>query len=416
MLRELTPVQRRTFLASFLGWTLDAFDFFIVILMLPKLSPVFNEPVKTIAFAVTLTLMFRPLGALIFGYLADRFGRKTPLMIDIVLYSAIEFATAFSPNFTTFLVLRVLFGIAMGGEWGLGAALALESLPARSRGLFSGILQEGYALGYLFAAAAYALVFPHFGWRGMFVLGAVPALLVVYIRTSVPESEAWVANTHKRGNSMGDLFGSVARQPMLYVYAIALMAAFHFLSHGSQDLYPTFLQKQRGLSVETTSIVTIVANVGAIAGGVLFGALSQTWGRRRAIVTASLVGLLAIPLWVFSPSVALLAAGAFFVQFFVQGAWGVIPAHLNELSPSEVRATFPGFTYQLGNLISAGALQMEAAFATTFPLPARGDQPAGDNYAVALSIIMAIVFCAVALLTAIGKERRDADFTALAGP
>ena len=411
MIRELTSRQRKTFAASFLGWTLDAFDFFMVVLMVPKLAPIFHVTVPQMIVANTLTLMFRPLGALIFGYLADRFGRKVPLMIDIVLYSALEFATAFSPNFTTFVVLRVFFGIAMGGEWGLGAALALETLPAKSRGLFSGILQEGYALGYLLAALAYFTVFPVFGWRGMFVLGAIPALLVVFIRTSVPESEAWLAGTHKRGNSMGDLLGSLRRQPQLFAYAIVLMAAFNFLSHGSQDLYPTFLQSQRGFSPQTTSLVTIVANVGAIAGGILFGALSQSIGRRRAIVTAALIGVVAIPAWVFSPNAVLLGVGAFLIQFFVQGAWGVIPAHLNELSPPEVRATFPGFTYQLGNLISAGAAQMEALFASRFPVAAHDGVPAGVNYAEALAIIMVVVFGAVAILTALGKERRGADLT-----
>jgi len=403
--RLLTPVQRATFTASFLGWTLDAFDFFLVVLVVPRIATDFNQSIPNVAFAITITLMLRPLGALIFGMLADRFGRRGPLMVDIVLYSALELATAFAPNFTTFLILRALFGIAMGGEWGIGAALAMESLPSAARGLFSGILQEGYALGYLLAAVAFYLLFPHFGWRGLFIAGALPAVLVVYIRTRVPESMAWQAQRERRVGQTSGLLASIGRRPLLYLYAIALMAAFNFMSHGSQDLYPTFLQKQREFSVGVTSALTIVANLGAIAGGIYFGGLSQHLGRRRAIVTSTLLGILAIPLWVFSPSIVLLGAGAFALQFFVQGAWGIVPAHLNELSPGDVRGTFPGFTYQLGNLISAGAAQIEAAFAAGFKLP-----NGGANYAQALAIIMVVVFLAVAILTAIGHERRHVDF------
>jgi SHS family lactate transporter-like MFS transporter len=303
-------------------------------------------------------------------------------------------------------VLRALFGIAMGGEWGVGAALALEGLPAQTRGFFSGLLQEGYATGYLLAAIAFFFVLPHLGWRWMFFVGAVPALLVVYIRSAIPESKAWETHRAKEVGATSNLLTAFLQQPGLFIYAIVLMAAFNFMSHGSQDLYPTFLRVQHHFDFGTTTIVTIIANLGAIAGGVLFGALSQSWGRRRAIVTAALVGILAVPLWVFAPSAALLAVGAFVLQFFVQGAWGVVPVHLNELSPASVRGTFPGFTYQLGNLISAGAAQMEGAFAKhTFPL-AGGEA----DYAKAMAIIMVIVFLAVAIVTALGTERRGVDF------
>jgi SHS family lactate transporter-like MFS transporter len=405
-LRQLDPVGRRTFIACFLGWTLDAFDFFLVTFVVTDIAKDFKQDRVAVLGAITLTLMFRPLGALIFGQLADRFGRKGPLMINILLYSALEFATGFSPNFTTFLVLRVLFGIAMGGEWGVGAALALEGLPAQTRGFFSGLLQEGYATGYLLAAIAFFFVLPHLGWRWMFFVGAVPALLVVYIRSAIPESKAWEQRRAKEVGATSNLLTAFTQQPGLFIYAIVLMAAFNFMSHGSQDLYPTFLRVQHHFDFGTTTIVTIVANLGAIAGGVLFGALSQSWGRRRAIVTAALVGLLAVPLWVFAPNAALLAVGAFILQFFVQGAWGVVPVHLNELSPASVRGTFPGFTYQLGNLISAGAAQMEGAFAKhTFPL-AGGEA----DYAKAMAIIMVVVFVAVAIITALGTERRGVDF------
>jgi SHS family lactate transporter-like MFS transporter len=405
-LRQLDPVGRRTFIACFLGWTLDAFDFFLVTFVVADIAKEFGQDRVAVLGAITLTLMFRPLGALIFGQLADRFGRKGPLMVNILLYSALEFATGFSPNFTTFLVLRAVFGIAMGGEWGVGAALALEGLPAKSRGVFSGLLQEGYATGYLLAAVAFFFVLPHLGWRWMFFIGALPALLVVYIRSAIPESRAWNQQRSNRVGATSNLLTAFMRQPGLFIYAIVLMAAFNFMSHGSQDLYPTFLRVQHHFDVGTTTIISIIANVGAILGGVLFGAFSQSWGRRRAIITASLVGLLAIPLWVFAPTAALLAVGAFVLQFFVQGAWGVVPVHLNELSPASVRGTFPGFTYQLGNLLSAGAAQMEGAFAkNTFPLP--GGEA---NYANAMAVIMVIVFLAVAIITAVGKERRGISF------
>lgn len=405
LMRELTPVQRRTFVAAFLGWTLDAFDFFLVVFVISAIAREFHLSIVSTGFAITITLLLRPLGALIFGVVADRYGRRGPLMINIIIYSAVELASGFAPNFTVFLILRSIYGIAMGGEWGIGAALALESLPAHARGAFSGILQQGYAVGYLLAAVAYYAVFPHFGWRGMFVAGVLPALLVLYIRSYVPESEVWRERARRPKAKRENLVSSFGRQPWLYLYAIALMAAFNFMSHGSQDLYPTFLEKQRGFNVGTVALVTIVANLGAIAGGSLFGALSQTLGRRRTIATSALVGILAIPLWAFAPSAALLAVGAFVMQFFVQGAWGVVPVHLNELSPGDVRATFPGLTYQLGNLIVAGALQFEAAFAATMRTAS-----GAENYARALAIIMCGVFLTVAVLALVGPERRGVAF------
>ena len=403
---RLTPVQWRTFIAAFLGWTLDAFDFFLVTFVIKDIAETFSQSRVAVLFAITLTLMLRPLGALIFGYFADRYGRRGPLMINILLYSLLEVLSGFAPTFTVFLVLRGLYGVAMGGEWGVGAALALESIPAERRGFFSGVLQQGYATGYLLAAVAFYFVYPHFGWRALFFVGAAPALLVLYIRTLVPESDAWKSQKNRNLGETGNLVRSIGRQPGLYIYAIVLMAAFNFMSHGSQDLYPTFLRDQHGFNPGQTSSLAIIANVGAICGGTLFGGLSQRFGRRRTIVTASLLGILAIPLWAFAPTVALLAVGAFILQFFVQGAWGVIPIHLNELSPGDVRGTFPGFTYQLGNLITAYAAQLEAAIAKKgFPLPS-GEA----DYAKALAVIMLVVFAIVAVVTAAGKERRGVDF------
>ncbi|HYZ15411.1 MAG TPA: MFS transporter [Candidatus Acidoferrum sp.] len=406
-LRTLNAAQRRAFIAAFLGWCLDAFDFFLVTFVVFKIAADFGKAIPEVAFAITITLMMRPVGALIFGVLADKFGRRGPLMISVLAYSVFELLTAAAPNFTIFIVLRALYGIAMGGEWGVGAALALETLPAEARGIASGILQQGYATGYLLAAVVFGALFEFIGWRGMFVIGALPAFLVLYIRSGVEESPAWRAGQSmlapgKRGN----LVASFLHQPMLYIYAILLMAAFNFMSHGSQDLYPTFLTKQRGFDPHVTSYVAIVANIGAILGGTLFGGLSQRIGRRLTIMIACVLGAVTIPLWIGAPSTVLLALGGFLIQFFVQGAWGVVPAHLNELSPGDVRGTFPGLTYQLGNLISAFSAQWEAAYATkSFPAPG-----GGADYGHAMAIIMVGVFAAVFILTAIGRERRGVAF------
>ncbi len=407
-LATLTPAQRRAFVASFLGWCLDAFDFFLVTFVVSRIATDFNMTIPGVLAAVTVTLMFRPLGALIFGRLADRFGRRGPLMASILLYSLFELLTAFAPNFAVFMVLRAMYGIAMGGEWGVGAALALETLPAQARGIASGIIQQGYAVGYLLAAIVFGQLVERIGWRGMFVVGVAPALLVFFIRAGVQESPVWRAGQARAAGERQTLFASIARQPWLYVYAILLMAAFNFMSHGSQDLYPTFLTKQRGFDPHVTQNVTIVMNVGAIIGGTLLGALSQRIGRRLTILACCVLGALAIPFWTGAATPLMLALGAFVMQFFVQGAWGVIPAHLNELSPAGVRGTFPGFTYQLGNLITAYAAQWEAAYATkNFPLA----PPAGADFGHAMQLIMLGVFAAVFVLTAIGRERRGVEFT-----
>lgn len=417
LVRSLNRDQRNIFLASFLGWTLDAFDFFLVTFVTLRIAKDFRVALPAIVFTITLTLMLRPLGALIFGILADRFGRRTPLMIDIICYSVIELLTAFAPNYAIFLLLRGLFGIAMGGEWGLGSSLAMESLPTESRGLFSGILQQGYACGYLLGAIAFFLVFtffPYFGWRTMFVIGVLPALLVVFIRMGVPESPVWehqqTLHRERGTNVWQGMRNAVKSRWLLFVYLIILMTAFNALSHGTQDLLPTFLQGQLKLPVFSTSLITIIANIGAIIGGTLFGYYSQNWGRRRAIIIACVLGIIMIPFWIGFiriPGLGLLASiavGAFLLQFMVQGAWGIIPVHLNELSPTDVRGTFPGFAYQLGNLFASGIVTFEALLAENLKT---GNVP---NYASALAIFSLGAFIAVILFTAIGREAKGIEF------
>ena len=403
LFKSLTREQRNTFIACFLGWALDALDFFLVTFVLTQISQDFGRSISQVAFSITLTLMMRPLGAFIFGLLGDKFGRRVPLMIDIVFYSVMELATAFAPNFTIFLILRALFGIGMGGEWGLGASLAMESLPTKARGLFSGILQQGYAVGYLLAALVYWIVFPYFGWRGLFIAGSLPALLVIYIRMHVPESPVWQRDHARRPRL--DVMKFVREHGALFLYAALLMTAFNYMSHGTQDLYPTYLEKQRGFGVSAKSIISIVYALGAICGGVVIGFLSQHWGRRRVIVLSAIGGMLLIPLWIFAPSTALLIIGGFSIQFMVQGAWGVVPVHLNELSPSDFRGTFPGLAYQLGNFAAAYAAQQQAWLAEKFRLP--NGEP---NYALTMALVQGVVFLAVIILAAVGKEKRGIEF------
>lgn len=405
LFKSLNHIQRHTFLACFLGWSLDALDFFLLTFVLVPISHEFGRSIPAVAFAITLTLMARPLGAFLFGLLGDKFGRRIPLMIDIVFYSLMELLTAFAPNFTVFLVLRVLFGIGMGGEWGLGASLAMESLPTATRGLFSGILQQGYAVGYLLAALVYWMVFPHFGWRGLFIAGALPALLVIYIRAHVPESPVWQRDRSQRKHASVRLSSLLRQHGTLFVYAALLMTAFNYMSHGTQDLYPTYLEEQRGFGVNAKSIISIVYATGAICGGTILGFWSQKWGRRRVIILSAVCGMLLIPLWIFAPSTALLIVGGFLIQFMVQGAWGVVPVHLNELSPPDFRGTFPGLVYQLGNFAAAYAAQQQAWLAEQFRLP--NGRP---NYALTMAMVQSIVFVAVIVLAAIGPEKRGKEF------
>jgi MFS transporter, SHS family, lactate transporter len=411
----MTAVQKRTFVACFLGWMLDAFDFFLVVFLLPDISKAFDAPIPRVAVATFLTLAFRPLGALIFGWFADRYGRRVPLMVDIGLFSFLELLTAFSPNLTFFIVVRALFGVAMGGEWGLGAALAMESLASDMRGVMSGLLQEGYAVGSLLASVSLALFLHHVGWRGMFIIGALPALLIVYIRTSVPESPVWEAGRAERLNVRGDvLIDAIKRNWVLFIYGILLMSAFNFLSHGSQDPYVTFLRLQRGFSPAAAFNLNSIAALGAIGGGIIFAWLSQRYGRRWTIVAACVLGILMLKIWVGGTSFWALALGGFVMQFAVQGAWGIIPAHLNEIAPGLARGTFPGFVYQIGNLIASPTLPILTSLAATrFVLP-----NGGADYATAMLIFVGITFVAVIVFTLLGfgvvPERREAALTSQA--
>ena len=416
--RRLTGAQRHTFLAAFLGWTMDSLDFFILIFCVPAIAREFGAKPSAVLGAVFLTQMFRPVGALLFGMLADRYGRRPVLMANILSFSAIELACAFAPSLGALLVLRALFGLAMGGEWGVGAALVFETLPKEGRGTFSGLLQEGYAMGSILASGAFALFFngfalaglhvPGIGWRGLFILGSLPALLVFYVQARVGESPVWLAGAQKRaarraGAERADGTGTAALLVKFlptFLFLILLMTAFMSFSHGTQDVYPTFLTVAIKLKPSTVGTIGVLYGLGSIAGGFVFGTLSERWGRKRAIVTAALLSIPVIPLWAYGHSAFTLAAGAVLMQFMVQGAWGVVPAYLTELSPAPLRATAPGLAYQLGGLVTSWNGKAQALAAERW-----------GNYPVVLAVTVIVVALALAGLALLGREARGQDMT-----
>lgn len=393
-----TPSTRDAALAlaaGFLGWTLDAFDFFLVVIALPRIALDFHVGTTEIAASLFLTLAFRPVGALIFGLLADRYGRRMPMMLDLVFYSGIEIATAFAPNLAVFLVLRALFGIGMGGEWGVGASLVMEKIPRRYRGILSGFLQEGYAFGYLLSAVAAYFMLERFGWRPMFLLGGAPALLALFIRFFIRESEVW---EHTRASNWASLGRAIVSHWKLWIYLTLLMAMMNFSSHGTQDLFPTFMKSFRHMPARTYSKVVIIMMLGAILGGIAFGLASDRLGRRAMMIAAFCGALVVTPIWALSSSIGWIIAGAFLMQFMVQGAWGIVPAHINELSPDSVRGFLPGFAYQCGNLIAASIAWAQATLAERHP------------YSEVMGISAAVIFVLAIIAVAVGKERRGVVF------
>jgi len=387
--------QRNAMLAGFLGWTLDAFDFFILTFVLTTVATDFSVTIPEMALTLTASLVMRPVGALIFGFLADRIGRKTPLMISIIFYSVMEILSGLAPNYQVFLALRFLYGVGMGGEWGVGASLVMESVSVKRRGLLSGLLQEGYAFGFLLAAAAYYFVFPQFGWRAMFFVGGLPALLTLFIRSKVKETEAWKSNRSVNWKEYGN---AIKKNWKLFLYLVLLMSMMNLISHGTQDLYPTFLQKQKNFDPHQTAVITMISMVGAILGGLFFGYLSDFYGRKKMMAVAVVLALLLIPLWLLAGGSFFIALGAFGMQFMVQGAWGIIPAHINELSPGPVRGFFPGFAYQLGVLIAAAVPYVEATLAENL------------GYATAMEIAAGSVLAVGAIIILAGPEARGIHF------
>jgi MFS transporter, SHS family, lactate transporter len=416
-IRSLTSAQRHTFAACFLGWTLDAFDFFLLTFCLTAIAADFHVGRKQMDEAFFWTLAMRPVGAFLFGAMAEKFGRRPTLVINVVAFSIFELASAFAPTLGSFLVLRAFFGIAMGGVWGVGAALALETLPVEGRGFFSGLLQEGYVCGNLLAAALFGLLFPLLhgtglftNWRVMFMIGALPALLAFYLNYKVEESPVWLAARALRSSTpkprwnvatLRDVFRNYIGYLPVFLFLVVLMTAFTSFSHGTQDLYPTFLH-DHGLNPRLASLVAAIGNIGALAGGVCCGTISEKFGRRKTIILAALLAIPMVPLWAWSHTAVTLAIGGFLMQFMVQGAWGIIPAHLNELAPAPVRAILPGFAYQLGNLLSSRNTIFQQAYA---------DHHNSGKLNVALSGTVVIVALIVAVVTALGSEAKGSDLT-----
>jgi len=387
--------QRAAVTAGFLGWTLDAFDFFIVVITLTAIGHDLHATDKMMASTIAVTLAFRPVGAFVFGLIADRYGRRLPLMINLVFYSVLEVASGLATSYTMFFWLRALFGIGMGGEWGVGASLVMEKAPTKLRGVFSGLLQEGYATGNLLASVAYFLIFPRWGWRPLFFIGGLPALLAIFVRMRVKESEVWERTRHHDFKSLFRTIGSCWK---LFLFLTLLMAFMNAASHGTQDMYPTFLQRDWGMTPRMRGAINAISAIGAIVGGVTFGYLSDRIGRRKSIVLALVLAICTIPLWAFAPTLGLLVVGAFLMQFMVQGAWGVIPVHINELAPDSVRGFLPGFAYQCGVLIAGSVVIIETALATHM------------SWAKAMAISALTVFALAALVAALGRERHRVAF------
>ncbi len=397
---ETRANQRNAVLAGFLGWTLDAFDFFVLTLIIDDVAQAFGKTRPEIALAITLTLAMRPIGAIVFGLMADRYGRRIPLMLNVIFYAVISVLCGLAPSYGIFLLLRMLFGVGMGGEWGVGASLAMESAPPRIRGLLSGLLQEGYAIGNLLAALAFRTIYPVAnayypgnGWRIMFFVGGLPALLSLFIRARVKEPEAW----HEHRTDWTTYRRSLLRHWRRFLYLVLLMTMMNFMSHGTQDMYPTLLTTV-GYTKTRIADITMLSMIGAVLGGLIFGHYSDRSGRRRAMITAAISALVVLPLWIagFSPLTTLI--GVFLMQFFVQGAWGVIPAHINELSPGALRGFFPGFAYQLGVMCAASIPYVESALGEIF------------TYRQSMGLLMTIVFAVAIVVIALGPEARGASF------
>jgi SHS family lactate transporter-like MFS transporter len=387
--------------SSILGWVLDAFDFFVVVFLFDALAGNFHVEKKAIVWTISITLAMRPVGALLFGALADRYGRKKPLMACVVYFSAITILSGFAPNYLFFVVMRALYGIGMGGYWGIGASFAMENAPRERRGVLSGMMQGGYPFGYLLAAVGMLTIMPHLGWRAMFVVGSLLAAVIVVLTYLSPESEAW--KQHRMG-SVANIFKTLFQHMGSFSYLLLVMVVMSCLSHGTQDLYPDFLKSLPSIKnamvfgMKPLYGIPIIYNIGAITGAIFFGHFSERIGRRYAIMAALLLSLLAIPAWAFGGSVLMLVVGSYVMQTGVQGAFGVIPAHLNELSPDAVRSLFPGFVYQLGVLIASPAVSFEFLLRDHY------------GYPWALTLFEVIVIVLLLIIFAVGPEQRGKSF------
>ncbi len=423
-LKLLTARNWNFFAVAFAGWTWDAFDFFAVSLNVAEIAKSLDVSKKDITWGITLVLMLRSVGAVIFGVAGDRYGRKYPFIINLLLLVVLQIATGFVKTYKQFLGVRAIFGIAMGGMFGNAAATAFDDCPPEARGVISGILQEGYAFGYLLVVIfnrALTDTTPK-GWRSIFWFSSGPALVFAIWRLFMDETDAFKAQQQIRKLKNNDQMNNTAKQFLsdgakalkvywLYiVYLIIMMAGFNFMSHGSQDLFPTMLTTELGFGRDRSTVTNSVANIGAIVGGIIFGHLSSFIGRRLAIIICCIGGGAMIYPWAFVRSDAI-NAGVFFLQFFVQGAWGIVPIHISELSPHQFRAFITGTTYQLGNLASSASSTIQATIGERFPLrDANGEKREGVyNYSLVMAIFMGCVFGFVLIVVLFGPEERNRD-------
>lgn len=390
-MQAFTRTERNVVFACVSSWMLDAFDFFILVFVLTQISKTFSTALSSVSVALTLTLAARPIGAFIFGRAAEKYGRKPVLMANILSFTSMGLLAAFSPNLIIFLILRFIYGIPMGGIWGVASSLAMETISQEKRGFVSGMFQAGYPAGYLLAAIVNYLFLDALGWRGLFILGALPALLVIFIYYKVPESPSWQAvKTHTASIS---LWKTIQNHFVVCLFAVLLMTCFNFFSHGTQDLYPTFLEVNHHLDHKQFSVIAIFYNIAGILGGLFFGSISQYLGRRQAIMLAAVLAIPVIPLWAFSSSIWGLGIGAFIIQFMVQGAWGVVPAYLNELMPEGTKATLSGLVYQTGNLFASVNAILQPTIASQFD----------NNYGIAMAMVTGTIAICLIILMFVGK-------------
>lgn len=398
-----TPGWQFAVTAGFLGWVLDAFDFFVVVFLFSELMEKFHVGKPAIVWSLTMTLAMRPVGAFLFGALADRFGRRKPLIGCVVFFSTVTVLSGFAPTYVVFLAMRALYGIGMGGYWGIGASYAMESAPRRRRGVLSGMMQGGYPGGYLLAAIGMQTIAPRFGWQAMFVVGTIVAVLIVLITLKAPESDAWKLH---RQPSYKAMIVIMLEYKKALAYLLLLMTVMTCLSHGTQDLYPDFLKSipwvahASVLGMKATYGIPVLYNTGAIIGALIFGQLSEKIGRRHTIMLALVLCLISMPAWAFGGTLLAIVLGSCFMQMGVQGAFGVIPAHLNELSPSAIRGLFTGFVYQLGILLSSPLSPLQNLLQRHF------------GYSWALVTFEVCVIVCLLLIIGFGPEHRGRDLKA----
>ncbi|KAF3030800.1 hypothetical protein E8E15_011102 [Penicillium rubens] len=404
------------FIVGLAAWTADAFDFHALSIQTVKLADYYGRSKTDISTAITLTLLLRSVGAAFFGLAGDKYGRKWPMVLNMIILGILQIATIYSKTFQQFLAVRSLFGLFMGGVYGNAISMALEHCPVNARGLMSGILQQGYSMGYVFAACANLGVGGGTDtWKTVFWIAAGISIAVGLVRICFPESQSFIEakkagkRTMKAGEFWRETISMLGKEWRMCVYCIILMTWFNYYSHTSQDSYTTFMLTEKELENDGASRASILMKTGACVGGTIIGYLSQFVGRRRAIIVSAVLSGVLIPAWILPEGERSLSATGFFMQFFIQGAWGVIPVHLAELSPPAFRSSFTGLTYQIGNMISSPSSQIINAVAeSTFITSASGHRV--EAYGPVMGVATAIIALGIMVTAAVGPEKRGRRF------